>query len=103
MHAGPRAREGLVHGGDLQNACCTYYPVVYELLDCAPSLDSYVAEVESALAFARRTGNDHAAEMFAAYRRLVGVLRGEPADAPPRQRSGRASRRATRWRRRSRT
>ena len=47
-----RAREGLVHGGDLQNACWTYYPVVYELLDCAPSLDSYVAEVESALEFA---------------------------------------------------
>ena len=73
-----RAREGLVHGGDLQNACWTYYPVVYELLDCAP-LDSYVTEVESALEFARHTGNDHAAEMFAAYRRLVAVLRGEPA------------------------
>ena len=77
-----RAREGLVHGGDLQNACWTYYPVVYELLECAPSLDSYVAEVESALEFAKRTGNNHAAEMFAAYRRLVAVLRGEPVEVP---------------------
>jgi diguanylate cyclase (GGDEF)-like protein len=73
-----RAREGLVHGGDLQNACWTYYPVVYELLDCAPSLNVYVGEVEAALEFARGTGNDQAAEMFAAYRHLVAVLRGEP-------------------------
>jgi diguanylate cyclase (GGDEF)-like protein len=77
-----RAREGLVDGGDLQNACWTYYPVVYEMFDCAPSLDSYVAEVESALEFARRTGNDHAAEMFAAYRDLAAALRGDPVDVP---------------------
>jgi diguanylate cyclase (GGDEF)-like protein len=75
-----RAREGLIHGGDLQNACWTYYPVVYELLDCAPTLDSYLAEVESALEFARRTGNNHAEEMFAAYRLLVALLRGEPVE-----------------------
>jgi diguanylate cyclase (GGDEF)-like protein len=77
-----QAREGLVHGGDLQNACWTYYPVVYELFDYAPSLESYLAEVESALSFARRTGNNHAAEMFEAYRRLVSLMRGEPVDAP---------------------
>jgi diguanylate cyclase (GGDEF)-like protein len=77
-----RAREGLVDGGDLQNACWTYYPVVYEMFDCAPSLDSYVAEVESGLEFARRTGNNHAAEMFAAYRGLAAALRGEPVDVP---------------------
>jgi diguanylate cyclase (GGDEF)-like protein len=77
-----RAREGLINGGDLQNACWTYYPVVYELLECAPSLDSYVPEVESALEFAWRTGNNLAAEMFAAYRRLVAALRGEPVEVP---------------------
>jgi diguanylate cyclase (GGDEF)-like protein len=78
-----QAREGLIHGGDLQNACWTYYPVVYELLDCAPTLDSYAAEVESALDFARCTGNNHAEEMFAAYRRLVALLRGERVDTRP--------------------
>jgi diguanylate cyclase (GGDEF)-like protein len=77
-----RAREVLVHGGDLQNACWTYYPVVYELFDCAPSLDNYLVEVESALQFARSTGNNHAAEMFGAYRRLASLMLGEPMDTP---------------------
>ena len=77
-----RAREGLIRGGDLANACHTYYASTYAMLDSSPSLDSYVPEVESALAFAARTANDHDADAYRAYRRLVSVLRGEPVESP---------------------
>jgi len=73
-----RAREGLILGGDLFNACYTHYATTYELLDASPSLDSFVVEVDSALEFAARTGNDHVAGTFRSYRRLISVLRGEP-------------------------
>ena len=53
-----RAREGLIAAGDLVDVGNTYYPTVHYLLDCAPSLDACVAEVEAGLAFARRTGNE---------------------------------------------
>jgi diguanylate cyclase (GGDEF)-like protein len=72
-----RAREGLILGGDLFNACYTHYATTYGLLDASPSLDSFVVEVESALKFAARTGNDHVADSFRSYRRLISVLRGE--------------------------
>ena len=71
------ARERLIQGGDLQCACWTYYLTVSQFLDCAPALDSYVLEVNSALTFASRTGNSAAAEVYSAHRRLVSVLRGE--------------------------
>ncbi|HZN77486.1 MAG TPA: diguanylate cyclase [Micromonosporaceae bacterium] len=73
-----RAREGLILGGDLFNACYTYYATTYELLDASPSLDSFVVEVESALEFGARTGNDHVVGTFRSYRRLISGLRGEP-------------------------
>ena len=57
-------RERLLHGGDLQNACFTYIPVMHQLIEYAPSLDSYAEEVESGQTSARRTGNDLAAEMI---------------------------------------
>lgn len=75
------AREGLLHGGDLQKACHTYYVSVYELLDCAPTLDGYLTEVDAGLAFATRTGNDQSTDVYLPYRRLAGMLRGEPAEA----------------------
>jgi diguanylate cyclase (GGDEF)-like protein len=77
-----RAREGLILGGDLLNACYTHYVSTYDLLDSAPSLDSFAEEIESALVFGVRTGNHHIASTFQAYQRLVSVLRGEasPAD-----------------------
>jgi diguanylate cyclase (GGDEF)-like protein len=77
-----RAREGLIQGGDLLNACWTYHPAVNALLDCAPTLDHCAAEVDSALAFARRTGNDYAASTFRPYRRLLSVLRGHDGSSP---------------------
>ncbi|WP_144120551.1 diguanylate cyclase [Catellatospora sichuanensis] len=75
------AREGLLHGGDLQKACHTYYVSVYELLDYAPTLDGYLTEVDAGLAFATRTGNDQSTDVYLPYRRLAGMLRGEPAAA----------------------
>lgn len=74
------AREGLLHGGDLQKACHTYYVSVYELLDYAPTLDSYLTEVDAGLAFATRTGNDQSTDVYLPYRQLAGMLRGEPVD-----------------------
>ena len=51
-----RAREGLIAGGDLAHAGYTYYVSVSGLLDCAPSLDRYLAETEAAVAFVRDDG-----------------------------------------------
>lgn len=75
------AREGLLHGGDLQKACHTYYVSVYELLDYAPTLDTYLTEVDAGLAFATRTGNEQSTDVYLPYRRLAGALRGEQVDA----------------------
>ena len=77
VQAARRAREGLIAGGDLANAGYAYHPIVAFLLDCAPTLDSCVAEVEAGLAFARRTGNEENAQSLHPYRWLAGVLRGE--------------------------
>jgi len=76
-----RAREGLLLGGDLQNACFTYRTSIPGLLECAPTLDSYAAEIESAMAFAARTGNDQAIAVSLADRQLLRALRGQ-TDSP---------------------
>jgi predicted ATPase/signal transduction histidine kinase len=74
-----RAREGLIAGGDLANAGYAYHVAAYHLLDCAPSLDAWVAEAEAALAFARRTGSEQVGLLLDTYQWLAGVLRGESA------------------------
>ncbi|MBV8217705.1 MAG: AAA family ATPase, partial [Solirubrobacterales bacterium] len=89
VERGRRAREGLLAGGDLAMAGYTYYVTAFGLIDCAPTLDGFVAEVEAGLAFARRTGHEGVGEWLACYRWLAGVLRGEsPAatDAVPGER-----------------
>jgi len=74
------AREGLLQGGDLQNACFTYVPLLIALRDCAPTLADYAAEVDAALAFGRRTGNLMALRNFSSVRWLVSMLQhGEAA------------------------
>jgi GAF domain-containing protein len=77
VQAAGRAREGLIAGGDLANAGYTYHPTAHYLLDCAPSLDVLVAEVEAGLAFVRRTGNEQTGQWLDCYQWLAGVLRGE--------------------------
>jgi signal transduction histidine kinase len=81
LHAVRRAREGLIAGGDLVYAGYAYHESVYFQLDCAPSLDDYVAEVEAGLAFARRTGSEFVGQLLDSHRWLAGVLRGESAAA----------------------
>ncbi|WP_343984522.1 AAA family ATPase [Pseudonocardia aurantiaca] len=77
VQAAQRAREGLMAGGDLANAGYTYCQTVYYLLDCAPSLDACVAELEAGLAFVRSTGGEQTGQWLDSYRWLAGVLRGE--------------------------
>ncbi len=74
---GRRAYEGLLHGGDLQNAGFTCYATILPSLDSALALDNFLTEVDSALSFAERTGNHQCATTFLAYRQLVRFLRGE--------------------------
>jgi predicted ATPase/signal transduction histidine kinase len=81
VHAAQQAREGLIAGGDLAYAGYTYYATVQSLVDCAPTLDSFVAEVEAGLAFLRRTGIEQIGETLDSYQWLAGVLRGESAAA----------------------
>ncbi|OLS99469.1 hypothetical protein BJF90_08065 [Pseudonocardia sp. CNS-004] len=77
VQAAGRAREGLIAGGDLANAGYTYHPTAHYLLDCAPSLDVLVAEVEAGLALVRQTGNEQTGQWLDCYQWLAGVLRGE--------------------------
>ncbi len=81
VHAGQRAREGLIAGGDLANAGYTYYASVPGLLDCAPTLDRYLTEAEAAVAFVRRTGNEQSDQVLDTYRWLAGVLLGDSTAA----------------------
>jgi signal transduction histidine kinase len=82
VQADRRAREGLIAGGNLAIASYTYYTTATFLLDCEPSLDSFVAEVEEGLAFARRIGHEDIAQWLDNYRWLAGMLRGEGSAAP---------------------
>ncbi len=74
-----RAREGLLRGGDLPYAGYSHYTTAYYVLDCAPSLDAVVGEVEAGLHFAWRTGSAQTGEALDSYRWLAAVLRGEPS------------------------
>ena len=81
VDTGQRAREGLIAGGDLANAGYTYYASLPGMLDCAPSLDRYLAEAEAAAAFLRRTGSEECDEVLDTYRWLADVLLGESTAA----------------------
>jgi len=70
IHESQLAREGLIRGGDLQIACLTYQASQPGLLDSAPTMDSCAADVEAALAFAARTGNDHDCALYLPFRQL---------------------------------
>jgi predicted ATPase/signal transduction histidine kinase len=81
VHAGQRAREGLIAAGDLANAGYTYYAPLSGLLDCAAALDRYLTEAEATVALVRRTGSEHLGEMLDPYRWLASVLRGDSTAA----------------------
>ncbi len=77
VQAGQLARDGLIAGGDLTYAGYAWQSIVAGLLDCAPSLDTFVAEVDAGLAFARRIGAESTIECLDSYRWLAGALSGE--------------------------
>jgi signal transduction histidine kinase len=76
-----QARTGLIAGGDLAYAGYAYHPAVTGLLECARTLDDFVDEVEEALAFSRRTGNETTSQWFGSYRWVAAALRGEGTEA----------------------
>ncbi len=82
VHAAQRAREGLIAGGDLAYAGYSYDRTVKGMLDCAPTLDVYVAEVEAGLAFVRRTGSEQIGQWLDSDHELADSLRGESSAAP---------------------
>jgi hypothetical protein len=71
------AHEGLIRGGDLQQACHTYYASIPLMLQSAPSFDDYAAHVEAGIALSIRTGNEQSVSSFAPHRQLVRLLRGD--------------------------
>ncbi|WIX76776.1 AAA family ATPase [Amycolatopsis carbonis] len=77
-----RAREGLIAAGDLTNAGYTYLLTVRCLVDCAPSLESLLTEVDGGLAFVHRTGNEQTGQVLETYRWLADVLRGDSLADP---------------------
>jgi signal transduction histidine kinase len=81
VHASQRAREGLIAEGDLASAGYVYYASVPGMLDCAPSLDRYLAEAKAAAAFVRHTGNEQSDQVLDTYRWLADVLLGESTAA----------------------
>ena len=85
IQAAQLAREGLIAAGDLANAGYTYHLASAALLDCAPTLHGCAAEVESGLAFVRRSGGEHLGQWLDTYQVLIDVLRGASAAeaAPP--------------------
>ncbi|XVV15006.1 AAA family ATPase [Actinoplanes sp. CA-131856] len=78
-----RAREGLLAGGDLTNAGYTYHQTVVGLLDSGPVLDTSLAQVSAAQAFARRTGTEQTSQWLESYQWLADVLRREGSAAAP--------------------
>ncbi len=81
VHAAQRAREGLIAGDDLAYAGYTYQLAVPYLADCAPSLESFVAEVDGGMGFLRRTGNEQTGQWLEGYEWLARVLQGESSAA----------------------
>ena len=77
VQAARHARNGLMAGGDMANTGYTYHATVEGLLDCAPSLDDFLAEVDSGLAFMRRTASEEIGQWLDSYRWLAGVMRGD--------------------------
>jgi signal transduction histidine kinase len=71
-----QARETMLASGDTMAGYTgySYQTTVSALLDCAPSLEAWAAEVDAGLAFAQRTDGDHIGQSLDRYRWLADVL-----------------------------
>jgi diguanylate cyclase (GGDEF)-like protein len=78
VHHARLAQEGLIQGGDLQNAGYAFVVTTVQPFDYAPSLEAFLVEVDSAIAFAARLGNEQVADLFLGYQAMAGKLRGDP-------------------------
>ena len=67
VHAAHRARDGLIAGGELAYGGYTYLLSVPYSVDCAPSLASFLAEIDDGFAFLRRTGNEQTGRWLDSY------------------------------------
>jgi signal transduction histidine kinase/predicted ATPase len=74
--AARRARDELIAQGDVANAGYSYHLTVASLLDCAPTLDEFRAELEDGLAFLRQTGSAQSLQWLDSYRWLADALTG---------------------------
>ncbi|MBN1173162.1 MAG: EAL domain-containing protein [Micromonosporaceae bacterium] len=73
--------DGLIHGGDLQNAGFAAYVLIPTPLECTPTLDDYLTQVDERLAFAAESGNDQTYIALVVYRQLARSLLGR-TEAP---------------------
>ncbi len=71
------ARERLLQGGDPLKAAMTYYSTLPNLLDCASTLGGVRPEIEAALEFAIRIGNQQLHSDVLSFRDFVRAMRGE--------------------------
>jgi GAF domain-containing protein len=81
VEAAHRTRDGLIAAGELDYGGYTYLLSVPYSVDCAPSLASFLAEIDHGFAFLRRTGNGQTGRWLDSYEWLVGLLRSERAGA----------------------
>ncbi|WP_433049120.1 diguanylate cyclase domain-containing protein [Dactylosporangium sp. CS-033363] len=78
-----RAREDVLHAGDVQYACFAYDFSIAAQLDCAPTLDAWGAEIDAGLALAERTRNEIGTLAYEPFAQLLRALRGEPRRPDP--------------------
>jgi signal transduction histidine kinase len=72
-----RAFEGVRAGGDLSYSCYSHRGAMVFVLDIAPRIDAWAAEIDTGLALCRRYGNDKSAVLNLRDRQLLRALRGE--------------------------
>ncbi|MDR3415703.1 MAG: diguanylate cyclase [Nevskia sp.] len=71
-----RAREVLLKAGEVQYTSYTYHVAIFALLNCAPTLDATMGEIDAGLAFEARSGDQHNTAVTLAFRQFVRAMRG---------------------------
>lgn len=77
-----QARDGLLHVGDLPQACWAYFPLVVTTFESAPTLDHSLTELGAALALADRTGILPGQHCFSIVRQFCDTAQRSTEDAP---------------------
>ncbi|MFI6073777.1 diguanylate cyclase domain-containing protein [Actinoplanes sp. NPDC051343] len=78
-----KAHERLVHSGDLAFACFTSHTTVPALLDCAPTLSAFQAELTRATAFTVKVGNEQNSAVMTAFSVMHSALVGGAVTPEP--------------------